>query len=192
MKRGMARPKEFDVDAAVEIAVGVFRERGYEGTSAAMLVEAMGIGRQSLYDTFGDKWGVYCEALRHYCEEESRAHREALASTDRAFDGVRAMLERVVAERDPGCLGIGSVVEFGMTQPEIVKIRSSFGKLLNKAVIDALTKARAQGDVAPDLDLPQLATFLLNTISTIRLAARGGAPRDHVAAIAELALRALG
>lgn len=188
----MARPKEFDVGAAVEIAVGVFRERGYEGTSASMLVEAMGIGRQSLYDTFGDKWGVYREALRHYCEQESRAHREALASTDRAIDGIRAMLARVVAERDPGCLGIGSVVEFGMSQPEIVKIRATFGKILNKAVIDALTRARAEGDVASDLDLPRVATFLLNTVSTIRLATRGGAPRDHVAAIADLALRALG
>ena len=55
----MARPREFDADAALDGAIGVFREHGFEGASAEMLVNAMGIGRQSLYDTFGDKWQLY-------------------------------------------------------------------------------------------------------------------------------------
>lgn len=187
----MARSKQFDVDAAVEAAVEVFREHGFEGTSAQMLVDAMGIGRQSLYDTFSDKAGIYRVALRRYCEEECRAHREALVSADRAIDGIRAMLERVVAEAERGCMGVGSVVEFGCTQPELVKIRKTFGHSLDKAVREALVDARAQGDIAPDLDLEQLTTFLVSTVGTIRLAARGGASPEHVAAIANLALRAL-
>lgn len=187
----MARSKEFEVDAAVEAAVEVFREHGFEGTSAQMLVGAMGIGRQSLYDTFGDKWGIYRSALRHYCEQECRAHRDALVSSERSIDGIRAMLDRVVAEAGRGCMGLGSVVEFGCTQPELVKIRKAFGSSLDKAVREALVEARAQGDVAPDLDLEQLTTFIIGTVGTIRLAARGGASPDHVAAIAELALRAL-
>jgi hypothetical protein len=55
----MARPREFDPDAALDGAIGVFREHGCEGSSAQMLVDAMGIGRQSLYATFGDKWQLY-------------------------------------------------------------------------------------------------------------------------------------
>ena len=55
----MARPKEFDTDVALDAAVGVFGEHGFEGSSSAMLVEAMGIGRQSLYDTFGDYHWLY-------------------------------------------------------------------------------------------------------------------------------------
>ena len=51
----MARPKEFESEAALKKAIGVFSEHGYEGTSTDALVQAMGIGRQSLYDTFGDK-----------------------------------------------------------------------------------------------------------------------------------------
>ena len=94
----MARPKQFDIDATVAAAVGVFRDHGYEGTSAQMLVDAMGIGRQSLYDTFGDKWGIYCAALRQYCQQEVSAHVTALAHAPRAIDGIRAMLERVVAD----------------------------------------------------------------------------------------------
>ncbi len=56
----MARPKEFDSDKALNTAIGVFSEHGFEGTSAGMLTDAMKIGRQSLYDTFGDKWQLYC------------------------------------------------------------------------------------------------------------------------------------
>ena len=51
----MARPREFDTDSALDGAIAVFREHGFEGTSAQMLVDAMGIGRQSLYTAFGDK-----------------------------------------------------------------------------------------------------------------------------------------
>ena len=62
----MARIKEFDRDKALDAAVGVFREHGFEGTSTEMLVRAMKIGRQSLYDTFGDKWRLYRTAVRRY------------------------------------------------------------------------------------------------------------------------------
>jgi AcrR family transcriptional regulator len=187
----MARPKEFDVDSAVEAAVEVFREHGFEGTSAQMLVDAMGIGRQSLYDTFGDKWGIYCAAVKHYSQNEVRAHANLLASCERAIDGIRAMLERVAAEASRPCLGVSATVEFGCSRPDLVKIRGAAGTYLIGAVKDALIKARQQGDVAADLDLDHLATFVMTTISSIRLAARGGAGQEHVSALVGLAMRAL-
>jgi len=187
----MARPKEFDVDSAVAAAVAIFREHGFEGTSAQMLVNAMGIGRQSLYDTFGDKWGIYRAALSHYCQNETRAHRDMLVSCDRAIDGICAMLDRVVEEASQGCLGLGSTVEFGCSKPDLVEIRSASGSYLKQAVTEALVKAKAQGDVSPELELEHLATFLLSAISSMRIAARSGASREDVAAIAELTMRAL-
>jgi AcrR family transcriptional regulator len=187
----MARPKQFDIDAAVAAAVSVFRDHGYEGTSAQMLVDAMGIGRQSLYDTFGDKWGIYCAALRQYCQQEVSAHVTALADAPRAINGIRAMLERVVADAAAGCMGIGSVVEFGCTRPELVRIRDSFGAVLAQSMTDALHRARQQGDLGADIAIDPLTAFLLQTISSIRLAARAGASADHVAAMVPFAMRAL-
>jgi len=55
----MARPKAFIEEQALDAAINVFREHGFEGTSAEMLVRALKIGRQSLYDTFGDKWKIF-------------------------------------------------------------------------------------------------------------------------------------
>jgi AcrR family transcriptional regulator len=187
---GMARPKEFDVDTAVEAAVEVFREHGFEGASAQMLVDAMGIGRQSLYDTFGDKWGVYLAAVRHYSQQEVRAHGEVLASSERGVDAIRAMLDRVVADAGRGCLGLGSIVEFGCTRPDLVKSREASGDILARSVKNALVKARDQGDIAADLDLDHLAAFLVTTIASIRLAARSGAD-GHLPALVDLAMRAL-
>src|SRR3569623_2463758 len=101
----MARPKLFDSEQALDAAIGVFREHGFEGTSADMLVNAMKIGRQSLYDTFGDKWQLYLTAVRRYAENETRAHLEALKSKPRAIAGIKAMVDRVVAAAGHACLG---------------------------------------------------------------------------------------
>lgn len=187
----MARPKEFDVDKAVAAAVEVFREHGFEGTSAQMLVDAMGIGRQSLYDTFGDKWGVYLAAVRHYSQAEVRTHAELLGSRERAIDGIRAMLDRVAEDAGKGCLGLSSTVEFGCARPDLMKIREAAGSTLTRAMESTLLRGREQGDISRDPDLDHLTTFLTATISSMRLAARGGADSVLISALAELALRAL-
>src|SRR5262249_38606558 len=65
----MARPKEFDRDAVLDRAVELFWAKGYEATSLGDLVESLGVGKQSLYDTFGDKHALYLAALDRYCEK---------------------------------------------------------------------------------------------------------------------------
>src|SRR6266436_3881808 len=62
----VARPKEFDRATALKAAIAVFSDHGYEGTSTDALLEAMGICRQSMYDTFGDKRRLYLDALQQY------------------------------------------------------------------------------------------------------------------------------
>ena len=156
-----------------------------------MLVDRMQIGRQSLYDTFGDKWGLYCAAVKHYSQGEVREHIDVLDRHDRAIAGIHAMLERVAEEADRPCLGVGSIAEFGCTRPELVKIRQASGDILSRVLAKALGTAREQGDLAADLDIDQLVTFLIATISAIRLAARGGAGRGLVSGIADLAMRSL-
>jgi TetR/AcrR family transcriptional repressor of nem operon len=62
----MARPKEFEREEVLERALKVFADQGFEGTSTDALMHAMGISRQSLYDSFGDKRSLYLETLRYY------------------------------------------------------------------------------------------------------------------------------
>ncbi len=187
----MARPKEFDRDEALEAAIGVFREHGFAGTSAAMLTAAMQIGRQSLYDTFGDKWRLYCAAVQRYAETERQAHLAALQSGPRAIDGVRRMIERVVAEAHTPCLGIGSISEFGDGREELSKLHEAAGRALRTAIAARVREARDAGEVAADLDAEHATGFLLANIAAIRIAARGGAAGAELQALGEFALKAL-
>src|SRR5258705_11506004 len=130
----MARRREFDTDAALDGAIGVFREHGFKGSSAEMLVNAMGIGRQSLYDTFGDKWQLYRSAVRRYGMGECSAHFDALRSGVRAIDGIDAMLRRVVKTAYQTCLGVGSICEFGVSRSDLAEIHAPLAKTLRDAI----------------------------------------------------------
>jgi AcrR family transcriptional regulator len=189
--RVMARSKAFDTDAALDAATGVFREHGFEGTSADMLVRAMGIGRQSLYDTFGDKWRLYCAAVRRYATAEAEAHLAELRRGPRAVDGLRAMVERVAAEARQACLGVNSICEFGRSRADLTEIHDAAGRSLRAAVAERVRQAQAEGDVDPTLDPPTIAGFFESSFAGIRIAARGGADDAHLRALGDLALRAL-
>lgn len=187
----MARPKEFDREDALDAAIAVFREHGFEGTSADMLVGAMGIGRQSLYDTFGDKWRLYCEAVTRYGQEEASAHQAALKTGPRAIDGLKAMMKRVVKEADKACLGVGSISEFGQTRADLTRIHQAAARALFPAITERIRQAQDQGDVAATLNPEAATAFLSANIAGIRIAARGGAGPAQLKALGELALRAL-
>ncbi len=138
----------------------VFREHGFEGTSAEMLVGAMGIGRQSLYDTFGDKWRLYSSAVRRYGLGECAAHFQALRNGVRAIDGIDAMLRRVVDTANQPCLGLGSIYEFGVSRPDLAEVHASLAKTLRDAIVARVRDAQREGDVAANLDPVAASEFL--------------------------------
>ncbi|WP_447952749.1 TetR/AcrR family transcriptional regulator [Sphingopyxis chilensis] len=187
----MARPKNFDDDVAIDAAIGVFREHGYEGTSAQMLVDAMGIGRQSLYNSFGDKAGLYSAAVRRYAIGETRAHREALRTGSRAIEGIFAMVDRVVREAGKPCLGVNSIAELGTSWPVLNEIRAAADRSLRTAIVTQVEAAQVEGDIAGDLDPDLIATWFVASFAGIRIAARGGASPEHLTSLGELTLRAL-
>ncbi|WP_312165886.1 TetR/AcrR family transcriptional regulator [Phenylobacterium sp.] len=187
----MARPKAFDADQALDAAIGVFREHGFEGTSAEMLVRAMGVGRQSLYDTFGDKWRLYCAAVRRYADRETSAHLAALRRGPRARDGLVAMVDRVVETASSPCLGVAAVCEFGRSRADLTEIHDAAGRVLHGAIAASVREAQAQGDIAADLDPQDVSAYLAASFAGLRLAARGGADARRLRGLADVALRAL-
>ncbi|WP_157220889.1 TetR/AcrR family transcriptional regulator [Flavisphingomonas formosensis] len=187
----MARPKAFDEEDALDAAIATFREHGFEGTSAEMLVQAMGIGRQSLYNCFGDKWQLYCLAVRRYAAAEARAHIASLGGPARAVDGLRAMVDRVVAGAEESCLGVNSVCEFGEREPTLTEIRQHADAVLRGPIKLRVVEAQADGDVAGDLDPDWIVDFFIASFAGIRVAARGGLSGERLAALGDMAMRAL-
>ena len=187
----MARHKEFDMDSALDAAIGVFRVHGFEGTSTEMLVKSMRIGRQSLYDTFGDKWQLYQSALQRYSAAETMEHATALSRGPRAIDGLQAMLDRVAATGMDACLGVSAICEFGRSKPELVRIQDAAARALQTRISARVRQAQAEGSVSGDIDPIEAAEFLVANIAAVRVAARGGADRPALDSLARHAMRAL-
>jgi TetR/AcrR family transcriptional repressor of nem operon len=175
----MARPKEFDRDAAVERAMSVFWRKGYAATSTDDLLQAMNIGRQSMYDTFGDKRRLYVEALERYQRQSVSAHIDQLRSTASPLAGIEALLVGVIPSdrvaREKGCMGVGSISEFGNTDAELAKLRAKSSGVLHQALFERLRDALAAGEIKETVDIEAAARFVATMMLGVQVAARAGA-----------------
>jgi TetR/AcrR family transcriptional repressor of nem operon len=174
----MARPREFDRDEALERATCVFWAKGYASTSTDELIAAMGIGRQSLYNTFQDKRALYLEALESYSRTTNAGHLQRLNGAASPIAGVKALLLGLISDDDDtrarGCMGVGAICEFGSTDPDIAALRSKASPALYRRLMERLKEGQAAGEIDRSLNCATAATFIQMTMQSIQLAARGG------------------
>jgi len=191
----MARPREFDRDAALEKALRVFWAKGFAATSTDDLREAMGIGRQSLYGAFGDKRTLYLEALDTYQQRTNTGHVRRLSGPTSPIKGIEDLLCGLVAEDDCeralGCMGVGSVGEFGVTDPDLNARRASAGAVLGRRIMERVLEGQQAGEINAGLDPDETAAFIQMTMTGLQVAARGGAKADDLRAMARFATKRL-
>src|SRR4030088_529734 len=94
----MARSQEFETEPALAAAMNVFWRLGYQNTSLEVLMREMGIARQSLYDTFGDKRALYLLALRQYRDDDHARLRRLFAPGQAVKDGFASLLLGISSE----------------------------------------------------------------------------------------------
>lgn len=176
---GMARPREFDRESALERAMDVFWQKGFSATSTDDLLGAMGIGRQSLYNAFGDKRTLYVEALRAYQARVTSVHLARLSAPRSALAGVRALLVGLVpeddAERAKGCMGVGSVCELGAGDRELAELRRATSAVLDRGIVARVREGQASGEIDRAMDANETSAFVQMAMTGIQVAARGGA-----------------
>jgi AcrR family transcriptional regulator len=191
----MARPTEFDRDEAIGKAIEVFADHGYEGSSTAELLARMGIGRQSLYGAFGDKKRLFLQALECYNAGSLSQMEAALAVEGSPRAAIEAALLAFAAGPDAapqtGCLGVGSIAEFGRADADINAINDAAGRRFKAAFAARLADGVAAGEFASDLDAQVAAEFLLTVRSGLKIAARDGASLDRLRSSVRLAMRCL-
>jgi TetR/AcrR family transcriptional regulator, transcriptional repressor for nem operon len=191
----MARPKEFEREDALKKAVGIFSDHGYEGTSTEALIGAMGVSRQSLYDTFGDKWHLYLECLQRYTADSIGEQLRALNSASSPLKGIEAHLNHAVAaalaEPAPKCLGISAICEFGRSNPEVTMVGEMASRMMVSALDRRIDEAKAAGEVPKDVTSADASAFIMATLTGIKVAARAGASAERLKGIARMALRSL-
>lgn len=191
----MPRTKEFDRDQALRRAAEVFWDRGYEAASTDELLAAMGIGRQSMYNAFGDKHRLYLEALRHYQAEYGADMFERLSAATSPLSALSGILLAVARqgeeERRRGCMAVNAATEFGQADQEVGAIVDSGVSLCHAAYGRLLAEAKRKGEVRADLDEPAAARFLHATLVGMRVSARSGTTPDVLRDIAEVAIDGL-
>ncbi|GAA2815929.1 TetR/AcrR family transcriptional regulator [Saccharopolyspora taberi] len=169
----MGRTKEFDPDAALRRAMGLFWRQGYEATSMQDLVDCLGLGRGSIYGAFGGKRELYLQALRRYVEDSGQAFVEHLSAPGRAFDAVCGMIrhyaEMSVEDAEfKGCFMVNTAVELPADEQAGRQVESSLS-VMETALTSALMRARAEGDLPEGRDPAALARFLVTLLQGMRV-----------------------
>lgn len=192
----MARSKSFDEDAVLDQAVQLFWERGYEGTSVADLEAHLGLGRQSLYNTFGDKQALFLKALDRYRHDVGEKAMATLNAPGAGLDAIRAFFRwsvEVLTASEPrrGCLVSNTILERGSQDPETLLRCNHARDVLERAFRRTLAQAKAQGDVAADLDVEATATLLMTQNYGLNVLAKTGATARELHAAVEVLLAGL-
>jgi TetR/AcrR family transcriptional regulator, transcriptional repressor for nem operon len=177
----MPRAKAFDPEAALDRAVELFWRLGYEGTSMAKLLEFMGISRQSLYDTYGDKHRLFLAAIDRYRDNVHVQLQAMITGESSPLAGIRAVFAWVndaVVETPEhrSCLMANSALELGQRDPEVRERVAEHLRQVEDMFHSTLERGREVGELAAERDTRALARFLTNSIHGLGILARGGAP----------------
>lgn len=188
----MARPKEFDPERALAKAMNLFWRLGYESTSLEALMKEMGIARQSLYDTFGDKRALYLKALAYYRDQTNTQMQKMLTEISCVRDGFAKLLYGLAAEtreqHERGCLLLSANLQRD-TKDAVVRdlLRDNQAKV--EAIFrDAIARAQKQKELSPKDDPAAMARFFVVTIQGMRAMARLKSDRKALEQVAQVAI----
>jgi len=164
----MGRPKGFSENEALEKALDLFWQKGYHGVNLPDLLSTMGIARQSLYDTFGDKRRLFIRTIEHYRNTRLAGALALLerpgSASQNVKDLVRFFEQLALDKRARGCLVANSLVEIGPQDTEIRELLSQTLGLLEKSILKALRRAQRDGELPAQRSPRAIARALTNAL----------------------------
>lgn len=189
----IGRPRGFDADAALERAMRVFWEQGYEGATLTDLTAAMGITRTSMYAAFGNKEELFRAAVQRYTEGPADYIARALEQPTARQVAAAFLTGAVGATTRPdgpaGCLVVqGSLAAGEAGRPArdtLIALREDTWSQLH----ERLARAVDQGDLPPDTDPGLVARYLMTVSNGIAVQAATGVPAEELQRVADGALR---
>jgi TetR/AcrR family transcriptional repressor of nem operon len=162
------RPKQFRREEALQQAMEHFWRFGYQAASLPDLLKAMGISRQSLYDTFGNKRALYIAAIEHYRATQLSQALALLGRKDSPIENVKAVVgffhELAADAGCRGCFVANAIVEMGSRDRELSRLLTDTLEQLRRGIEGALRKAQARGELASDKSPRQLSRALSNAL----------------------------
>ncbi|MBA4223048.1 MAG: TetR family transcriptional regulator [Methylobacterium sp.] len=189
------RPRAFDRAQALQKAMLLFWEKGFQGASMSELTAAMGINAPSLYACFGSKEALYREALALYEAGDGAELAAAIAAAPTAREAIEIYLMRSAAlfsrpDKPAGCMVVLSVIHATGTSDEAGRaLRDARGEM--QGVMEARLRSDiARGELPPRCDPPAIAAFYATVQQGMSIRARDGANRTELEAVARGAMAA--
>ena len=192
----MGRRKSYDRDVLIGQAMEVFRDHGFAGTSAEMLVEELGVNRYSLYAEFGSKLGLFDAVLQRYDDVVVERNFGPLEKPGAGVDEIRALLEFFGgARKSPawgrGCLLCNTAVEFGPEDPSGAGFIQRYFDRISTSFLSALENARNIGELAQSANPRKEAGFFTASVLGIFVMLRAKAPVPVIQGAAQVAIEHL-
>jgi TetR/AcrR family transcriptional repressor of nem operon len=188
----MARPKEFDVDRALDAALEVFWSKGFGATSMQDLVDGMGINRGSLYDTFGSKDELYRRAFGEYAQRRGAELVEALDGPGSVRERLRSYLLGLVTEPDGrGCFIVNTACERSYNDAESRALASTAMDATIGVLEDTMRSAGIDGGLRPGVPPNVAATAVLVVMEGLQVLTKTGADEATLAPVIDVTLDAI-
>jgi AcrR family transcriptional regulator len=190
------RPISFDKDAALEAAMLLFWERGYEGTSMADLTQAMGLNPSSIYAAFGDKNALFQLAVRRYMEMRAQYAVKALEEPT-LEKVVRALFHNTVSflttpGHPPTCMTLTGAVGCSLDAAPARDLMTEIRRQNQVAIRERLLRARKNGELPKGINVDDYTRYLSTIIAGLSIQAANGSTRTELKRTARMALRHLG
>lgn len=195
--RAPGRPREFDMNVALDGAIQIFRERGYHATSVGDLGAAMELTAGSIYKAFADKRAVFVAALDRYIHLRNAQLQSRIDAELTGRDKVRAVLQFYAesahgVEGKRGCLVAGSATDLATFDSEVAGRVVAALQRLETMLCRLIRLGQTDGSITSTLDSGASACALLSLIQGFRIVGKTGRSRAHMTAAADQAMRLLG
>lgn len=168
--------KQFDTEVALTKAMEVFWAHGYEAASLSELLKNMGIGKKSLYDTFGNKQSLFLKALEHYADRTIREMRDRLLTEGSPLSHLKQLLLdwqiRHSQPKSHGCMFGTNIADFDTDDALIAQAMRGYLRQVEDVFCTALTRAQKAGEISTDASPRDLARLLLCTAQGVALLGR--------------------
>jgi TetR/AcrR family transcriptional regulator, transcriptional repressor for nem operon len=173
----MPKPRAFDKSHALNQATQLFSTHGFEGTSLSMLTHELGVGKQSLYDTFGDKRALLSECLANSAQQFKPARwlQQPNITGRVAIEKFFAeLIEECLDAGHGGCLVSNLLLEKAKSDQGIAQEASHYWTRSAQALTEVCARGQADGSIAAETPAATLAQLLMTWMSGMRVSARAG------------------
>ena len=188
------RPLSFDRDTALDKAMHVFWEHGYEAASISDLTAAMGITPPSLYTAFGDKAHLFMEAIERYGNGPGGFGQRALDEEPTARRAIQRLLDEAADELTQACHPLGCMMVMAATNCSLAAENIQKALVKRRALGVAAMQTRIQrgideGELPAATDAGALANFYATVYQGMSMQAKDGMPKASLLASVEMAMR---